>query len=191
MPGDNGPMASTLIVLAAAAAGWVVWTFTEYAVHRWVFHHHPRRRVRTLAAWEHTRHHRAPLHTSLPLRLAGHVGVAALGLPVALTVAWLVSPSVGFGGWAGWAVGYVVYEVAHWRLHHRAPRSRRGLLARRHHYLHHGVDAATNFGVTVDWWDRAFATLTPSATVTVPEAHAAPWLLSAADEHTGIDVRVR
>ncbi len=150
--------------IAATALGWVLWTGTEYVVHRGAFH--PRsartrpvlggrahRATIRLVAAEHRSHHREPLKTSLFLRLVGHLAVAAVssGVPV------MVRRREIWAGWVGFTVGYSVYETMHWRIHHWPATVNEARVE--HHRVHHEEATRSNFGVTVPWWDHVFGTV--------------------------------
>jgi sterol desaturase/sphingolipid hydroxylase (fatty acid hydroxylase superfamily) len=169
--------------IAAAASGWLLWTLTEYVMHRFSFHHSNDGPVRRTVAWEHSRHHRDPNRTNLALRLGGQVGVAALGVPFGIAFALATSTTLGVGLWIGWAGGYVIYETTHWRIHHRVPTSPTATRRRHHHLAHHAVNASVNFGVTVRWWDRTFGTVCEPPVVALPPSHAPSWLLEKPDDH--------
>lgn len=139
------------------AAGLAVWTLTEYVAHRWFLHSNKRDRAfRTDVAAPHTIHHRRPLETSTIARVggvsgiaAGAYGAAAFGVPGALA--------------AGWATGYVTYDITHWFAHHRPARTKWGEQLRTRHLRHHHGAPHANFGVTVDWWDQVFGTVAKPA----------------------------
>lgn len=168
---------TVLIGLASVGVGWLAWTLTEYVVHRVGFHPASSGAVSRMIAAEHTRHHRDPAHTNLGLRVLGDVGVAVAGLPVAAALSLALGATIGVGAWAGWAGGYVIYETSHWRFHHRAPRNSRGLARRHHHLIHHAVDAASNYGVTVKWWDLVFGTRKHLSSIRVHQTIAPSWLV--------------
>lgn len=167
---------TVLTFIAATLTGAALWTITEYVMHRFGFHHRGTNWLSRLIAAEHTRHHREPSKTNLGLRVAGHLMVAVAGLPFGIAVATVTTTLFGFTLWTTWALGYVAYEVGHWRLHHRPPTSRAGLRRRVHHMSHHGLNAATNFGVSFDWWDRVFSTTAPEGPVELADQIAPQWL---------------
>ena len=188
--GDNGLMlgSPTLVGIMSTGAGWFMWTLTEYLMHRWSFHHRNDGPLRRLVASEHTRHHREPNRTHLMLRLLGHAGVTGAGLLFGLLLAIVTSQLVGLWVWVGWASGYVIYETTHWRIHHRAPTSRAATRRRHHHLAHHSLNASSNFGVTVRWWDHVFGTSVEPDAVVVPPSHAPCWLVQNPDGHENFAV---
>lgn len=177
-----------LTAVTALIVGWILWTLTEYVVHRFSFHRHSSTAVARIVAAEHTRHHRDPAHTNLALRLAGHLGITVAGAPVGLTLMWLTTPTVGLAAWLGWSGGYIAYEISHWRMHHLAPRTARGLARRRHHLAHHAMSASMNFGVTVRWWDLVFGTSTTPTSVRIPVPVAPRWLLDDPSRYETFDL---
>ncbi|MCK9514913.1 MAG: sterol desaturase family protein [Ottowia sp.] len=140
--------------LAAPAAllivplGLLMFSFVEYAAHRWLFHG----RTGPLRAG-HARHHRNPAgYDALPfflppLVMAGLAGLLMLVLPTAMA---LLLAGV-------FAMGYALYGSSHVILHAR--RFRTPLLARwqRFHDVHHS-HPGSNFGVTTGLWDWLLGT---------------------------------
>ena len=136
------------IAAATVLAGLLVFSFIEYAFHRWLFHGRP-----SSMREGHDKHHVDPLgYDALPfflppLGMLVLAGVVALVLPV--STALLLAGSV--------ALGYASYGLAHTAIH--AIRFRRKLprqWAASHHVHHHHPDA--NFGVTTPLWDYLLGT---------------------------------
>lgn len=129
--------------------GLFVWTFLEYATHRWVLHGFTGRTYDFL----HGGHHRHPhdvrrAHVPLTHSLA----IAALLHAAAFAV---------FDAWswlAGLLFGYVTFEVMHALLHSRWRRFV-GRRLKTHHARHHHVDERGGFGVSTRFWDRVFGTM--------------------------------
>jgi sterol desaturase/sphingolipid hydroxylase (fatty acid hydroxylase superfamily) len=159
--------------LGAFAVGALGWSLAEYLLHRFAGH---RRRSRWLFTREHLRHHRELDWFSPTWRKAliagGLLAVAGSGL------GWTVGPP-GVAGVFGFIGAYLVYERMHRRLHTHPPRGPWGRWARRHHWLHHAVDPASNHGVTSPLWDHVFGTLRRER-VLVHRGRAPSWLLDPA-----------
>jgi sterol desaturase/sphingolipid hydroxylase (fatty acid hydroxylase superfamily) len=138
-------------------AGYVLWTLTEYWVHRAVFHFQPRSARGARLHWViHGLHH---AHPNDPDRL---VMPPAVGLPVVALV-WtsfaLVLPGAAWGPVAaGWLAGYVAYDLLHHHLHQPRQRTALGRWLRRHHLRHHFADDGTGFGLSAPYWDTVFGT---------------------------------
>jgi len=162
-----------LVLLVAVPVGAFVWTFTEYAAHRFTMHNVGGRGP---AAKEHLMHHAQPERSRAFVRTLGHIGMYT----TAVAIGWLLSQiapwSLAFGLAAGWATGYTIYEAFHWMAHHRAPRGIVDLQLRRRHFHHHFVAPRTNLGVTTDFWDGLFGTEAELSTIKVPRRLAMPWL---------------
>jgi sterol desaturase/sphingolipid hydroxylase (fatty acid hydroxylase superfamily) len=133
-------------------AGLLLWTLLEYVIHSIGFHW-PTRSPRWLAVQaSHGSHHEEPTD---PLRIVAQLRTS---LPVALVV--FAALSLGF--WdakpaalvmVGVMVGYLAYEVVHYRIH-LGRKSRwlpRALV--RHHLYHHHKDQTRCYGVTTPLWD--------------------------------------
>jgi sterol desaturase/sphingolipid hydroxylase (fatty acid hydroxylase superfamily) len=62
------------------------------------------------------------------------------------------------GPFAGFVLGYVIYDELHWHMHAHQPTTRFGRWLRREHFLHHFKDSKSRFGVSCPWLDYIFGT---------------------------------
>jgi len=163
-----GPVIATLIVLGAqemsalgvigaVLGGYVVWTLTEYWLHRVVFHFEPDHPIgRRMHFIIHGVHHD---HPNDPSRLVMPPGAS---IPLALAFTGLFVLALGSPLWmpfeAGFLSGYLAYDMTHYYLHHSRPTSRLGRRLRELHMRHHFQDDTTWFGVCAPWWDGVFGT---------------------------------
>lgn len=143
--------------LAYALGGYVLWTLTEYWLHRFVFHFEPEDGIGARLHWIiHGVHHD---HPNDPMRL---VMPPSVSVPLALIFyaafdALLGTPaSYAFGG--GFLAGYLAYDMTHYHVHHHKPRTRMGRRLRELHMRHHFEDHTSGFGVSAPWWDHVFGT---------------------------------
>src|SRR5215210_43971 len=148
-----------VVALAWIAGGYLVWTLTEYWLHRVVFHFEPDHPIGRRAHWIiHGVHHD---HPNDPKRLVMPPGAS---IPLALLFTGVFVLVVGTPTWlpfeAGFLGGYLVYDMTHFYLHHHRPRSRWGKRMRELHMRHHFQDDTTGFGVSAPWWDHVFRTAT-------------------------------
>ncbi len=148
------PLADVLLELAG---GYLFWTLAEYWGHRVVFHFEPEGGFGARLHWMiHGVHHD---HPNDPRRL---VLPPVLSLPLAaLFLAGFVvvlGTPVGWGTCAGFFAGYLLYDMAHFALHHTHPRRGLGRWLRELHMRHHFEDEKRGYGVTVPWWDMVFGT---------------------------------
>lgn len=140
------------------AGGLLMWTFTEYVLHRWVFHwtnDTPRgRRIHFLL---HGVHHDfpndkdrlvMPLLTSVPFAI------------IFYTLFYFVFGVRNVGPiFAGFTIGYLSYDGTHYAIHHFKQTTRLGKYIKRHHMLHHHMDHDGGFGVSTPLWDVIFRTM--------------------------------
>jgi 4-hydroxysphinganine ceramide fatty acyl 2-hydroxylase len=144
-------------VLGVFALGTVAWSLTEYLLHRFVFHLEPDSRWgRRLHFVIHGVHHDFP-HD--PMRL---VMPPSVSIPLAIGF-WflfraLLGPAWALPAFAGFLLGYLVYDMAHYHMHHQRSKNRLSLALRRYHYRHHFQQSDRGFGVTTPVWDRVFRT---------------------------------
>ena len=144
------------------AGGYFFWTLVEYWLHRIVFHFEPSRGLGARLHWMiHGVHHD---HPDDPRRLVMPpiLSVPLASLFVGLFLLVLGSPW-GWGVCVGFFAGYLLYDLMHYALHHRRPKSRIGRLLRELHMRHHFEDDTRGFGVSVPWWDVVFGTYSERA----------------------------
>ena len=142
--------------LAVALAGWLSWTFTEYWLHRTVFHWRPESRFHFFV---HGVHHQWPFDR---YRLVMPPAVS-LTLCVAFGVTFyaLLGPTWFWPFYAGYVFGYLVYDLTHYATHHLKYKGRVFLALKKHHLQHHHSPRHKDrkYGVSTTLWDHVFRTL--------------------------------
>jgi len=102
--------------------GWFVWTLVEYLMHRFFFHHHPKtENLKRVFFLVHGVHHAQPLCRTrlvMPPAISIPLGdtfyaVFHLVFDVVLGRPLWLAPVFG-----GFVVGYIVYDMMHYSLHH-------------------------------------------------------------------------
>src|SRR4051794_17111056 len=143
--------------IGGAAVGYVVWTLTEYWLHRLVFHFEPDKGIGARLHWIiHGVHHD---HPNDPLRLVMPPSVSVPLAALFFGLFWLVLPAgAAFAVAAGFFAGYLNYDMTHYYVHHRTPKSALGRKLRELHMRHHFQDHTKGFGVSAPWWDLVFRT---------------------------------
>ena len=146
----------------ALVIGLFLWTFAEYTLHRFLFHHKPTTpRQERIFFLFHGVHHAQPqdktrlvmpLAVSLPLALIFY-GLFYLILGVLLKAPQWVNPLT-----AGFMLGYLTYDLTHYATHHFPMRSGYAKYLKRYHMAHHYKDPNTRFGVSSPLWDWVFGT---------------------------------
>jgi sterol desaturase/sphingolipid hydroxylase (fatty acid hydroxylase superfamily) len=143
--------------------GVVIWTFAEYTLHRFLFHHHAKspaaQRVFFLF---HGVHHAQP---QCKTRL---VMPPVVSIPMALVFYGLFYLVAGvlLGGmlwvaplFSGFIAGYLLYDMAHYATHHFPMRSGYLKFLKRYHMQHHFRTPDKRFGVSSPVWDYVFRTI--------------------------------
>ncbi|MCB9777668.1 MAG: sterol desaturase family protein [Alphaproteobacteria bacterium] len=153
--GLHRPEVTALHAVGGFVAGLLTWTFTEYWLHRWLFHLPPARNLflREIQYVMHGYHHDFP---DDPGRL---VAPPALSWPLALVVGtlhWLLFGPYWTVVFAGTVTGYLAYDWMHYYTHHAVPKSSIGKFMRRFHYEHHFGHAHSQFGLSSPLWDVVF-----------------------------------
>lgn len=141
------------------SAGWLLWTFSEYWIHRYVYH------VKTNKKWllkiqhaGHGIHHQYPKD---PTRLAMPPLPAILLLSIFYGLFWLLMRHYAMAFFPGFLFGYLSYISLHYAQHRfKPPKFGPWNKLWKYHLLHHyrfPEDKA--FGVSTLLWDRVFGTL--------------------------------
>ena len=143
--------------VVAFLCGWALWTLSEYWTHRVVFHFEPEdgwgARIHWMIHGVHHDHPNDPRRLVLPPVISLPFGVAFLAL-----FFLVLGRADGCAVCAGFYAGYLVYDMLHFALHHRRPRSRVGRLLHQLHMRHHFEDEHRGYGVSAPWWDVVFGT---------------------------------
>jgi sterol desaturase/sphingolipid hydroxylase (fatty acid hydroxylase superfamily) len=142
----------SLIVL-----GIIVWSLTEYVLHRFVFHYVPDsefgQRIHFIF---HGVHHDYPSDSR---RL---VMPPSVSLPLAVLFYLLFYLIVGkifvAPFMAGFLTGYLFYDMTHYAVHHFNMHNKFWLAIKNHHMKHHYQDPAKGFGVSSPVWDKIIGT---------------------------------
>lgn len=152
-----------LYILPLIALGLFVWTFTEYNLHRFVFHWCPPGELgKKIHFMFHGVHHDYPRDSK---RL---VMVPAVSLPLALlfyySFRYLFEITAGdttlvYPFFVGFVIGYLFYDMTHYALHHANFKSKFWLELKQHHMIHHYSDPDNGFGVSTKFWDHVYRTL--------------------------------
>ena len=146
--GFTRPDVHVVSALPAMLCGLFVFSFVEYAFHRWLFHGS----VRIMEEGHHKHHEQPQGFDSLPFFLSP---LLMLALAAVLTLA--LPTSFALLGAGALAAGYATYGASHLTMHYRRFRHslpRRWAAA---HHIHH-FHPDKNFGVTSPLWDVLLGT---------------------------------
>jgi len=139
------------------AAGMLIWSFTEYLLHRFVFHYQPSSRW---GKWVHFVFH--GVHHDYPRDSTRLVMAPVVSIPLAFLFYFFFHALVGAvlvpPFFAGFIFGYLCYDMIHYATHHLPMHNRVGLWLKQYHALHHYQDDDLSYGVSSPLWDYVFHT---------------------------------
>ncbi|MCS6988201.1 MAG: sterol desaturase family protein [Chloroherpetonaceae bacterium] len=146
-----------LAVAGLFALGVFLWTLAEYLLHQFVFHYHPKSEWGKRVIWIfHGVHHDYP---SDPLRL---VMPPVVSLPLAAlfygAFMFILGERLAPSLMAGFTLGYLIYDISHYAIHHFNLKGAYFGWIREHHMRHHFSEPNRGFGVSSPLWDIAFGT---------------------------------
>lgn len=149
-------------LFAVALLGLLVWTLSEYCLHRFLFHFPATSRIgKYLVFLFHGVHHDAPRDkTRLVMPPAGAV--------IVMFALWqlfrLVVPAPWIEPFCAFFIsGYLVYDYIHYATHHFPMRHPVAHALKVYHLKHHYGEYGFRFGVSSPLWDRVFGTYAPVA----------------------------
>jgi 4-hydroxysphinganine ceramide fatty acyl 2-hydroxylase len=137
------------------AGGLFVWTFVEYILHRFIFHYMPKPKwAQRLHFIFHGVHHDYPSDAK---RL---VMPPSASIPLAVGFYFLFNALLPanyvYGFFPGFIVGYLVYDISHYAIHHFNFKGEFWKKIKQHHMLHHYQDPTKGYGVSSPLWDKVF-----------------------------------
>ena len=147
---------SIVAVTALFLLGVLLWTLTEYLIHRYVFHYEPKTRWgKRLHYVIHGVHHDYPNDARrLVMPPVVSIPLAFLFYGLFLLVFKGLTPPV----FAGLVFGYVCYDMLHYATHHLAMKRGARLWLKQYHLRHHFKDDHVGYGISSPLWDYVFRT---------------------------------
>lgn len=143
-------------ILFSGLLGAFIWTFVEYLVHRFLLHSKPERTLlKKFQFYMHGEHHLhptdpkrflVPLFVSLPASTLSYVGFK------------LIFSSYADPIFAGYILGYILYDFVHYSVHYFRCQSRIGKWFKQYHFRHHFKENDRYFGVSNPLWDYVLFT---------------------------------
>jgi sterol desaturase/sphingolipid hydroxylase (fatty acid hydroxylase superfamily) len=129
--------------------GLVIWTLTEYVLHRFVMHG-----LQPFSRW-HAEHHQRPTALICTPTIISMMLIATLVFFPALMLSDNLWQACALT--LGVAVGYLFYSIMHHATHHWRADSAWLKQRKRWHLLHHcNIEQPACFGVTSGFWDHVF-----------------------------------
>jgi 4-hydroxysphinganine ceramide fatty acyl 2-hydroxylase len=148
---------TTLTILSVILLGIIVWTLTEYTLHRFIFHYQPKSKFGDKVHFIfHGVHHDYPSDSR---RL---VMPPSISIPLALLFFYLFYNLLGkvyiAPFFVGFLTGYLFYDMTHYAVHHFNMRNKFWLAIKNHHMRHHYLNSEKGFGVSSPVWDDIMGT---------------------------------
>lgn len=147
-------------IISLVVVGLVVWTLTEYTLHRFIFHFNAKSEFgKKIHFIFHGVHHDYPSDSR---RL---VMPPSVSIPLALLFYFLFEAILGSilvaPFFVGFIAGYLVYDMTHYAIHHFNMHNKFWLAIKKHHIRHHFEDSEKGFGVSSPLWDEIMGTNFP------------------------------
>ena len=138
--------------------GMILWTFTEYVLHRFVFHWNANSRAgKYFVFLFHGLHHDDPQD---PTRLVMPPVPAILIVSLLWMFFSLIFPYKYIDViMAFFLIGYLCYDYIHYATHHFPMTSPIGKYLRKYHLQHHYSGEQSKYGVSSPLWDYIFGTV--------------------------------
>jgi hypothetical protein len=137
--------------------GMFFWTFTEYFLHRFIFHHHPKsekgKRINYLI---HGNHHEYPRDKE---RLFMPPVPSLILASCFFLIFYLLMRLHAIVFFPGFMFGYLLYGTMHYAIHAWNPPFKWMKPLWRNHHLHHYKHDELGFGVSSTLWDHVFGTM--------------------------------
>lgn len=154
--------------------GGLLWTLTEYVLHRFLGHVKTKYLVRSRFHKEHTKHHLISDYFASAL---DKVLTLMATTPIIFFLSYpLLGTFLALSFTGGFSLMYLSYELVHLRMHIKAPPHFYASRMRAHHFYHHFVDENMNHGVTTPLWDIVFRTYRKPAIIPFQEKFRLGWI---------------
>ena len=156
-------------IISLVFVGIFVWTFTEYTLHRFIFHFPAKTKFgKKIHFIFHGVHHDYPSDSKrlvMPPSVSIPLAVLFYYLFYLLFGNVLVAPF-----FVGFIAGYLFYDMTHYAIHHFNIHNKFWLALKKHHIRHHYENPALGFGVSSPLWDEIIGTNFPPKKEEVEES---------------------
>jgi sterol desaturase/sphingolipid hydroxylase (fatty acid hydroxylase superfamily) len=146
-----------LDIISLIVLGLIVWTISEYLLHRFLFHFPAKSPLgKRISFMFHGVHHDYPNDSK---RL---VMPPSASIPLAVIFYIIFNLVLGevdvLPFFTGFIIGYLFYDISHYAIHHFNMHNKFWLRIKNHHMRHHYHDAGKGYGVSSPFWDVIFRT---------------------------------
>lgn len=147
-------------IISLILVGIVVWTLTEYTLHRFIFHFHAKTEFgKKIHFIFHGVHHDYPSDSKrlvMPPSVSVPLAVLFYFLFESIFGDVLVAPF-----FVGFIIGYLFYDMSHYAIHHFNMHNKFWLALKKHHIKHHFENPDLGYGVSSPLWDEIIGTNFP------------------------------
>lgn len=149
---------SPAIFLLVAIFALIVWTFTEYFLHRFVFHFKSNSRAgKYIIFLFHGIHHDDPNDKTRLVMPPVPAVIIVTGL---YYIFKFMVPALWLNTFMGWfLVGYLIYDYIHYATHHFPMKGKVARYLKKWHIQHHHTKEPVQYGVSNPLWDYIFGTV--------------------------------
>jgi len=151
---------SLFTYLSFYVTGLFLWTFTEYILHRFIFHYDDKLPDNNIALMAHFLFH--GIHHAFPMDKNRLVFPPVAAYPLYRGIkflTWVFFGNVHTLVIAGILTGYIFYDLTHYFIHHTKPAIKYFAGLKQYHVLHHYNNPKLGFGVSNKLWDFVFGTV--------------------------------
>ncbi len=146
---------SAVSIAGLMVFGVLIWTITEYLLHRFIFHWELKSKI---GARIHFIFH--GVHHDYPSDSRRLVMPPSVSVPLTVFFYFLFKSLIGnvfvLPFFAGFLTGYLFYDMTHYAVHHFNMHSKFWLAIKNHHIKHHYQNPDKGFGVSTPLWDFVF-----------------------------------
>lgn len=150
-------------LVAAFVLGVVIWTLSEYTLHRFLFHFEAKSpEMQKLFFLFHGVHHAQPqckTRLVMPPVVSVPMALIVYGLLYLVFVVVLGAPHWMGPLFSGFTFGYLFYDLTHYATHHFPMRNGIWRWLKRYHMMHHYKTPNARYGVSSPLWDYVFRTM--------------------------------
>jgi sterol desaturase/sphingolipid hydroxylase (fatty acid hydroxylase superfamily) len=160
-------------IVAAVVGGALLWSITEYVLHRFVFHRiGPSLGARRFYFVLHGVHHDfptdrtrlvMPLGVSIPIGVSVYLVLRAAFGAIGAASGWAGALAIVDPAFVGFGIGYLSYDGIHYATHHFRMQSGVARWLKRYHMVHHHTGENARWGVSSPLWDWILGTMGKSA----------------------------
>lgn len=144
------------VAVLLVLAGFLVFTFVEYLMHRYLYHMLPTNKIKdTIQYSMHGVHHDYPKDKD---RLAMPPFISALYAVILYYLFTFLMGDYAYYFLPGFLIGYALYLGVHYIVHAYQPPKNFLKMLWVNHAIHHYKDPDVAFGVSVPIWDYVFGT---------------------------------